>query len=210
MTNDQRFFMDAATVEEIAAKMDALPPVEKQDQRLSKREIVKKLAPAIERMRERGYDLEAIAKFIADETGSEIAPGTLRVYLSAKRHETSPKRSSATKKKRPVLTTAKQSVTGDATAPVMTGVTPLVPAPEAVVEAVRETLSVTVVATQTATSDVTTPVNEVVKPSAKPPAKAGVTPPAKNDAAPEKHDQKKSDVLSGKGLFTPRPDTRDI
>lgn len=63
-------------------------------------EVVKKLGPAIARARERGQDLEAIAKTLR-RLGVHLAPITVRNYLQRARREaarsSTPERTSATR-----------------------------------------------------------------------------------------------------------------
>lgn len=75
-TKKTRYTMKQA--EAIAAKLKALPPVEKSD--LSKQELVAVLADEIKALQQRGYSLEQIADTLQG-TGFDIATPTLRNYL---------------------------------------------------------------------------------------------------------------------------------
>jgi methionine synthase II (cobalamin-independent) len=67
-------------VEAIAAKLRAMPPVEKKKQDHSKQETIKLLSKEIVSLQKRGYTLEQIAESLCGE-GIDIITPTLKSYL---------------------------------------------------------------------------------------------------------------------------------
>jgi methionine synthase II (cobalamin-independent) len=67
-------------LENIAAKLRDMPPVEKKKQEHSKQEAVKVLAKEIAAMQKRGYTLDQISEALRGE-GLAVATPTLKSYL---------------------------------------------------------------------------------------------------------------------------------
>ena len=67
-------------LESIAAKLRAMPPVEKKPKDHTKQEAIKVLAKEIKAMQARGYTLEAISETLRGE-GVAITTPTLKSYL---------------------------------------------------------------------------------------------------------------------------------
>ncbi|MGD0529757.1 MAG: hypothetical protein ABSE49_31765, partial [Polyangiaceae bacterium] len=79
-------------LEQLREEIAQAPPVTRE--RFTKLEAVRRLRPDLQAMRERGYSLQAIAKFLSDR-GVSLAPTVLSSYLSEAKsgHESRPKRS---------------------------------------------------------------------------------------------------------------------
>jgi len=57
-------------IEQIAAKLRELPPIERQQRQVNKQEAVRLLAKEIQALRQRGYTLEQIADALRGEAWS--------------------------------------------------------------------------------------------------------------------------------------------
>ena len=67
-------------IEQIAAKLRELPPIERQQRQINKQEAVRLLAKEIQALRQRGYTLEQIAEALRGE-GLELTTQVLKNYL---------------------------------------------------------------------------------------------------------------------------------
>lgn len=70
-------------IEAIAAKLKAMPEIEKKQQKLNKKESIKMLAKDISNLKKRGYTLKQITELLRGEE-FDISESTLKSYLQDK------------------------------------------------------------------------------------------------------------------------------
>lgn len=73
--------ISVSQIEILLGKLEKLPKVENPDRKISGREAVAMMATSIRDLQSRGYSIEKIAEILR-ESGLEIAPTTLKSYLT--------------------------------------------------------------------------------------------------------------------------------
>ncbi|WP_206362817.1 hypothetical protein, partial [Pseudomonas viridiflava] len=96
--------ISVSQIEILKGKLEEMPQVEDPDRKISNLEAIRMMASSIRDLQSRGYSIEKITEILR-ESGLEIAPTTLKSYLtkvkvspakSNSRSTNKPRRSSAT------------------------------------------------------------------------------------------------------------------
>ena len=132
--------ISVSQIEILRGKLEEMPQVEDPDRKISNLEAIRMMASSIRDLQSRGYSIEKITEILR-ESGLEIAPTTLKSYLtkvkvspakSNTRSTNKPRRSSATTSRGDKKKASEKAVPGVKSKPASstknsTGVTPVPP-----------------------------------------------------------------------------------
>lgn len=132
--------ISVSQIEILKGKLEEMPQVEDPDRKISNLEAIRMMASSIRDLQSRGYSIEKITEILR-ESGLEIAPTTLKSYLtkvkvspakSNTRSTNKPRRSSATTSRGDKKKASEKAVPGVESKPASstknsTGVTPVPP-----------------------------------------------------------------------------------
>ena len=132
--------ISVSQIEILLGKLEEMPQVEDPDRKISSLEAIRMMARSIRDLQSRGYSIEKIAEILR-ESGLEIAPTTLKNYLtkvkaspgkSNARSTSKPRRSSTTTSRGEKKKASEKDVSGVESKPASntknsTGVTPVPP-----------------------------------------------------------------------------------
>nr|WP_172689305.1 hypothetical protein [Pseudomonas fluorescens]ARJ57907.1 putative mobilization protein MobC [Pseudomonas fluorescens] len=132
--------ISVSQIEILKGKLEEMPQVEDPDRKISNLEAIRMMASSIRDLQSRGYSIEKITEILR-ESGLEIAPTTLKSYLtkvkgspgkSNSRTSSKPRSSSASASRGVKKNTSEKPVSAVDTKPVSntkisTGVTPVTP-----------------------------------------------------------------------------------
>ncbi|WP_449103073.1 hypothetical protein [Pseudomonas extremaustralis] len=132
--------ISVSQIEILRGKLEEMPQVEDPDRKISNLEAIRMMASSIRDLQSRGYSIEKITEILR-ESGLEIAPTTLKSYLtkvkvspakSNSRATNKPRRSSATTSREDKKKASEKAVPGVESKPASstknsTGVTPVPP-----------------------------------------------------------------------------------